>query len=108
MPWREESDAVLALTSAARDALERGDLEALGDLLAERGERVARLTGFLPAGRPPAELAAVLDAIAAQENRLAATLNAGLGAARAALSRPLAPAASPDHTGATPAFDRRA
>jgi len=106
MTWQAEADAVLGLTRAAREALGRGDLEALGALLDERGLRVRRLgasAGDLPRGT---ELDAALVRIRAEEAVLAAALRAGLAETGQALGR-LSAAPAGVVGGAVPICDRR-
>ncbi len=107
MPWRTEAEAVLGLTRAAREALGRGEIEALGGLLEEREVRVRRLgaaAGGAPAG---SELVAALASIRAEEATLAAELRAGLTATGQALGRMSTAPAAPGGP-AAPTCDRRA
>jgi hypothetical protein len=107
MTWRSEAEAVLGLTCAAREALGRGDVEALSDLLEERGLRVRQLGAA--AGQAPSgpELVAALERIRAEEAVLAAALRAGLAETGQALGR-LAAAPTGTAAGATPTCDLRA
>ena len=107
MPWRLEVEAVLALTRAAREALERGDVEALSDLLDERGVRVHRLGAA--AGQVPREpeLVAAVERIRTEESALAAALRVGLVETGQALGR-LASTPSGTTAGATATCDLRA
>ncbi|MHB8079876.1 MAG: hypothetical protein ACYDIE_11560 [Candidatus Krumholzibacteriia bacterium] len=107
MPWHAEAEAVLGLTRAAREALGRGDLDALATLLDERGVQVRRLGAAAGDLADTDGLAATLAEINAEESALAAALRAGLAETGQVLGR-ISTAPSGIAAGVTTTWDRRA
>ncbi len=100
--------AIAELTDRLQEALAVDDLPACADLLAERGEALARLAAAVPAAsRAEAAAAApALRRLAARDEALRRRAGAALEAVGAELARRGAPAARTDEGGGI-CLDRR-